>query len=187
MLGLNVFKPFHKPKGGKWIVLGLWQRRLHTQKNTSLLARKLLPQICKKKETKPEPEVNYTNFKILTVKIAAMPFVDASSTSWDILDGPDVFFNMEDVNNNVIYNGSSSRVNDILTTSIPITWSFVSAYQITNIGIAHYVTVYDYDTIDPNDLIGYVGFKMEDHKSGYPKTITKSNGALTITITGEWY
>jgi hypothetical protein len=143
---------------------------------------------CKKKSSEPDkPEPNYTNFKILTVKITAMPFLDASTTSWDPVDGPDVFFNMEDVNNNVLYAGSSSRFNDIATTSLPLAWSFVSAYQITNLGVTHYVTVYDYDTFDPNDLIGYVGFRMEDHKSGYPTTITKSNGALTVTITGEWY
>lgn len=143
---------------------------------------------CKKESKEPAAsEPNYTNFKILSVKITAMPFLDGSSTSWDPLDGPDVFFNMEDVNSNVLYNGSSSRVNDISTTSLPITWSFVSAYQITNLGITHFVTVYDYDTLDPNDLIGYIGFKMEDHKSGYPKSISKTSGNLSITITGEWY
>lgn len=143
---------------------------------------------CKKKSNEPaKEEPNYTNFKILTVTIKAMPFLDASSTSWDPFDGPDVMFKMEDVNNNVMYDGTSSRFNDITTSSIPLGWTFVNAYQITNLGVMHYATIYDYDTLDPNDLIGYVGFKMEDHKDGYPKTITKTNGPLTITITGEWY
>ena len=153
-----------------------------------ILCAVLLLTSCKKKNTEPEkPEPNYTNFKILTIKITAMPFLDASSTSWDPFDGPDVMFRMEDVNNNVLYDGTSSRFNDITTSSIPLGWTFVNAYGISNLGVTHYVTIYDYDTLDPNDLIGYVGFRMEDHKSGYPTTISKSNGPLSITITGEWY
>ena len=143
---------------------------------------------CKKEETKPAEATpaaqNYTNFKITSVKITAMSFVDGSSTSWDPLDGPDVFFNMEDVNSNVLFNGSGSPFNNISTTSIPLTWNFSSAYQITNTSVTHYVTVYDYDSLDPNDLIGYVGFKMDNHKSGYPTTISQTNGSLSITITG---
>lgn len=142
---------------------------------------------CKKEETKtPEPE--YTNFKVLNVKISQMPFLDPSdNTSWDIADGPDVFFNMETVNNTVLFNGSSSKVNDIAPANLPLAWDFVNAYQITNLSVTHYVTLYDYDTLDPNDRIGYVGFTMSDHKDGYPRTITKSNMGITVTITGDWY
>lgn len=152
------------------------------------LALGLLFTSCKKEETKPAevtPTPNYTNFKITSIKITAMSFVDGSSSSWDFSDGPDVFFNMEDVNSNVLFDNSGSQYSDV--SSLPLSWSFSSAYQITNTGITHYVTVYDYDSLDPNDLIGYVGFKMDDHKSGYPTTISKSNGSLSVTITGSWY
>lgn len=140
---------------------------------------------CKKDSEAPTPD--YTNFKITSVKITAMPFLDGNSTSWDYTGGPDVFFNMEDVNNNVLLNGSSSRFSDISPSDLPLTWNLVSAYQITNISVTHYVTVYDFDTPDPNDLIGYVGFNMEDHKNGYPATISGTNGQLSVTITGNWY
>lgn len=141
---------------------------------------------CAKKDAKPA-DPNYTNFKILNVKITEMPFLDANATSWDSFDGPDVFFNIEDANNTVLYNGSSSRFKDILSSHLPLAWDFVNAYQITNLSVTHFVTIYDYDTLDPNDLIGYIGFTMNDHKNGYPKTVTKTSGGLTITITGEWY
>lgn len=141
---------------------------------------------CAKQETKPS-DPNYTNFKILNVKITAMPFLDANTTSWDPFDGPDVFFNMEDTKSNVLFNGTSSRFKDIGTNSLPLSWDFVDAYQITNLGVTHFVTVYDYDSIDPNDLIGYVGFTLNDHKTNYPKSISKSVGPLSVTITGEWY
>ena len=146
---------------------------------------------CKKDETQPdEPApspVVYTNFKITNVKITAMPFVDGSSASWDISNGPDVFFNMEDASSNVLFDGSGSTYNDISAGSLPLAWNFVTAYAITNTGVFHNVTVYDYDSLDPDDLIGYVEFKMDDHKSGYPTSISKSNGSLSVTITGSWY
>jgi len=115
-----------------------------------------------------------------------MPFQDGTS-DWDPFDGPDVFFSMEDATGNTLYNGANARFKDIDKSDLPLIWDFVTAYQITNLDVTHFVTLYDYDTIDPNDLIGYVGFKMSDHKTGYPKTVTKATGALTITITGEWY
>lgn len=144
---------------------------------------------CKKDETKPdEPApVVYTNFKITNVEITAMSFVNASSASWDISNGPDVFFNMEDISSNVLWDGSGLAYNDISAGSLPLGWNFGTAYAITNTGVIHFVTVYDYDSLDPNDLIGYVGFKMDDHKSGYPTTISKSYGSLSVTITGSWY
>ena len=142
---------------------------------------------CKKETTKTEPAPNYTNFKITSVKLTAMPFVNGSSASWDVSDGPDVFFNMQNASGVVLSDGSASRVNNISAGSLPLSWTFPSSYAITNLATIHYVTVYDYDTLDPNDLIGYVGFKMDEHKTDYPTTITKSNGSLTIIITGSWY
>lgn len=155
-------------------------------KNSIVLALIILLVSCKKEEKKPAEPI-YTNFKILSVKISALPFLDASATEWDPLDGPDIFFNMEDAGSSVLYNGSSQRFKDIDKSDLPLTWDFLTAYQITNIGVTHFVTVYDYDTIDPNDVVGYIGFTMTDHKNGYPKTITKTSGSLTISINGEWY
>ncbi len=144
---------------------------------------------CKKKETKPTetPQPNYTNFKILSVTLSAMPFLDGNSNNWDTFNGPDVFYNVETTSGIILYNGSSSKFNDISASSIPINWEFVPAYQITNINATIHITLYDYDTPDPSDEIGYVSFTMNDYKSGYPKTITKTNNGVTIKLTGEWY
>lgn len=146
----------------------------------------ILLSACKKNETKPS-NTNYTNFKILNVKVTAMSFLDANTTNWDPFDGPDVFYNMEGAGGSVLYDGTSQRYKDIDKGDLPLTWDFLTAYQITNLGVTHYVTIYDYDTLDPNDLIGYIGFTMNEHKNGYPKMVTKTSGALTVSITGEWY
>lgn len=155
---------------------------------TNLIYLLIIPLLfaCQKDDTKPV-DPNYTNFKILSIKITEMPFLDANSAGWDPLDGPDVYFNMEDVNSNVLFNGSSSRFKDVLVSELPFSWSFVDAYQITNLTVTHFVTVYDFDTLDPNDEIGYVGFTLSEHKDGYPKSISKSRNGVNITITGEWY
>jgi hypothetical protein len=131
-------------------------------------------------------EANYTNFKIQSIRLSVMPFMDGGA-SWDPFDGPDVFYNMESANGSVLYNGASSRFQDVLSSELPLNWTFANAYPITNIETTHFITVYDYDTLDPNDQIGYVGFTMKDYKSGYPKSITKSVNGITITISGEWY
>ncbi len=141
---------------------------------------------CKKKETTVATP-NYTNFRILNVKVTQMPFLDNNGAGWDPFDGPDVFFNLELQDNTELLNTSANRFNDVKLNNLPLSWDFVNAYTITNISVTQYVTVYDYDTLDPNDRIGFVGFTMSDHKSGYPKAITKSNGGVTVTITGEWF
>lgn len=136
---------------------------------------------------KTEPAPNYTNFKITKVQINSIPNFDSNGFEWDVAGYPDVYFNMEDVNSNILFNGSSSRITDVSSSDFPIYWNFTSAYSITNTSVTQYVTVYDYDLGTTDETIGYVGFKMDDHKSGYPTTITKSNGSLNVTITGTWY
>lgn len=144
---------------------------------------------CKKSEVKPEetaPIQNYTNFKILSMSISAMPFLDSNSSGWDPNSGPDVFFNITN-GSAILLSGSSSKFTDVQTSQLPMSWTFTNAHQITNITATQFIEIWDYDTIDPNDYIGSVGFKLEDHKSGYPKTITKTSGGITVSITGEWY
>lgn len=67
-------------------------KRNHNMKRTIVLSIivgvfGLLVGACSSEPSTP----SYTNFKILSVKITAMPFIDASNSGWDPLDGPDVF------------------------------------------------------------------------------------------------
>lgn len=145
---------------------------------------------CQKEEVKPdEPAsstVNYTNFKITSLKISAMPFVDGSASSWDLSNGPDVYFNITD-GTNILMDGRNSHYTDITNSDLPLAWSFATAYQITNLNSTQRIEVWDYDTPDADDYINLVTFKMVDYKSGYPTSITRTNGSLTVVITGVWY
>jgi hypothetical protein len=148
---------------------------------------------CKKEEVNTNQNTptipNYTNFKITSIKVNKIPFVDNQSASWDYFDGPDLFFNIENTNSAIIFDGSSAILHDLSTSSLPVNWSFANAYQITNFDYNYFITLYDYDSADPNDNIGYVGFNFNQHKSGYPSSITKvsSDGSISITINGSWY
>ena len=148
---------------------------------------------CKKEEVKVNENTpatpNYTNFKITSIKVNNIPFVDSQSSSWDFFDGPDLFFNIENTNSSILFDGSSAKFDNLTYNSFPVTWSFSSAYQITNLDYNYFITLYDYDSADPNDNIGYVGFNFNQHKSGYPNSITKKSidGTISITIIGNWY
>jgi hypothetical protein len=140
---------------------------------------------CKKKETSLDP--NYNNFKILSVKIVSLPFKDEYNKAWDTLDGPDVYFNIETKGNNIKRNGSNSYKDNVIATNLPLMWPINDGFAITNLTETQYIILYDMDTLDPTDRMGFVTFTMEAHKSGYPTTISKSNAGITVTINGEWY
>jgi hypothetical protein len=145
---------------------------------------------CTKDENKPnEPDNSqkYTNFKITSIKITSMPFTDGAGSSWDIADGPDVFFKITDSGGSVLFDRESSRITNVTSVNLPLLWNFSSSFNITNISVYKNIEVYDYDTIDPNDYISLVSFRMEDYKSTYPSSITKTYGSLTVTINGSWY
>ncbi len=136
------------------------------------------------KETTVAP---LAKFKINSVKLVAMPALDNNNVGWDLFDDADVFFNIEDANHTIVYDGSSFKVGNLAQADLPVSWSLTSSYQINDINKLVYISICDYDVLDANDPMGYVGFKMEDYVDGKPTSITKTNGALTVTITGVWY
>lgn len=136
------------------------------------------------KETTVAP---VAKFKISTVRVDSMPLVDLNNAGWDLFDDADIFFNIEDQNHIPYYLGSSFKVGNVAQADLPVSWALTSQYEIKDISKITYVALFDYDVLDDNDAMGYVGFKMQDYEAGKPTTITKSSGALTVTITGVWY
>lgn len=126
-----------------------------------------------------------TTCKITNVKITAMPFVDASSASWDFSSGPDVFFKILDINNIVLVDGTSSRVTDVTQASLPISWNFTTPFSISPLNTDRFFHIWDYDTPDPDDYIGYVGFNPSSY-SNYPTSVNISRGSINITLTVTW-
>ena len=147
----------------------------------ALLPALLILSSCKKEEK------SYSNVKILTVKLVDMPFLDGNNAGWDPMDGPDVFFKIFDPSNNLLKEGQ--RVSDIGPGNLPLGWNLTNAMLVTNLQTQYTIEFHDYDMIDPNDYIGGYYFRMQDHKTGYPKTITleSSNSEVKIELGVEWY
>lgn len=130
-----------------------------------------------------------TKVKITKVTITNMPFVDGNGSSWDFLSGPDVFFNIIDQASNVLVNGTSSRINDVTSSMLPISWNFTTPFEITDFNVSRFIDVWDYDTPDADDNIGYVGFVMNNYTSGsnpYPTSVTKTQNGITVKLDLVW-
>src|SRR5215216_5382598 len=69
----------------------------------------------------PYVDPNYSHVKVLQVKVVNMPFVDSNSASWDIGNGPDLFFEIENASGAVLV--SSSKINNLQIAALPVGWT----------------------------------------------------------------
>ena len=147
----------------------------------------LMMSSCKKEEITPTPTpiISYSNFKITSIKLTEMSFLNANSSGWDNASGPDVFFELTDVSSNLQRTGG--QIDDISTSSLPLAWNFSTAFEINNLSANYYLNFYDHDDLDPDDYIGWVGLKMDSHKDKYPTSISLNQNGIKVTISGVWY
>lgn len=144
---------------------------------------------CKKEKASP----SYTNVKILSVKITEIPPTETNGSGWDNNSGADVYFTINDPNNNVVVNGKSSTFENLTMDKLPISWNLSQGFNITNLSTNFSIALFDNDTDDfpsnADDLMGGYYFNMEDKKSGYPTTIKVGNpdSQLKIEFTVQWY
>jgi len=130
-----------------------------------------------------------TKVKITKVTITNMPFVDGNGSSWDFSSGPDVFFNIIDQASTVLVNGTSSRINDVTASMLPLSWNFTTPFEITDFNVSRFIDVWDFDTPDADDNIGYVGFVMNNYTSGsnpYPTSVTQTQNGITVKLDLVW-
>lgn len=143
---------------------------------------------CSKEEVKPTETTtpkSYSNFKITSIRLNQLPFVDNNASSWDISSGPDLFYKLTDANNNVYAIGD--QFDDLISTDLPLNWNFTKAFQINNLNTSFFVQFYDYDDLDSDDYIGLVGFKASLYTTTYPTSIPLTYNGVSIVINGVWY
>ncbi|MFZ4411999.1 MAG: PKD domain-containing protein [Bacteroidales bacterium] len=132
----------------------------------------------------------FTKVSITQITLTLMPFIDGNGAGWDPSDGPDVYFKISDLNNVVLYDATSaSRFNNVTLSSLPIAWNLSTPFLITDFNAARFIDLWDYDTLDPDDNIGYVGFRMSDYITGsnpYPSIVTKTQNGITILLSLSW-
>ena len=131
----------------------------------------------------------FTKVSITSVKLEQMPFVAPDGSGWDPFNGPDVYFDIVDVNGTILSSYSSSLYSDITQSSMPLTWNLTSPFQVNDLSQARYIIIWDYDTLDPDDYIGQAGFlfsaytTINDH---YPTTKTVSYNGVKVTLGLSW-
>lgn len=146
---------------------------------------------CSKDEESNVPlEVVKTKYKITSVTITQMPFLNSNSFLWDGINGPDVFLAMV-VNNNLVNNTIST--NNLTISGIPLLWNLSTPYQSTDFNSPLYVYVIDDDINDipssSNETIGIVPFYMLEYTVGatkYPSTVSKTINGVTIKLNLTW-
>ena len=129
-----------------------------------------------------------TTLKINKITVTGMPFIDGSGAGWDPSNGPDVYLNITDTNNNIL-SGPTSIINNVTSANLPLIWTYTTPYVITNFTSPQFINLWDYDTLDPDDYIGYVGFLISNYTTGtnpYPSSITKTQNSITVVLTVTW-
>lgn len=130
-----------------------------------------------------------TKVKITKVNITNIPFVDGTGSSWDFSTGPDVYFNITDISNNILSSNSGSRVNDVTTSSLPLSWTFTTPFEIADINTSRFIDVWDFDSPDSDDNIGYVGFAFSNYTTGsnpYPSKVSNTQNGITVELNLTW-
>jgi hypothetical protein len=138
---------------------------------------------CSKKKDDPEPKVVYNNCRIMSVKILEIPANDPSGGGWDISNGPDVFLKIN-VAGNTVVNTQTNRFND--NTSYPIKWNFVNPLVINNLSVQYDFYIYDYDSPDPDDLMGAMGYVFSK-STDYPSTLILTYKGTKLEVELQWF
>ncbi len=130
-----------------------------------------------------------TKVIISKVTIQNMPFIDADGSSWDPNDGPDVYIKITDSQNTDLVDGSGSVLENIVPSKLPLYWTITNGLTITDFNASIFVDLWDYDTFDPDDYIGYAGLKFSNYTTGssaYPNSVTISQNGITTKLDITW-
>ena len=136
-----------------------------------------------------------TNVKITKVTVVDIPFTKPGGTSgWDTDgSGPDVYFQIQDINSTVLLDATSSaRLSDVTPSMLPFYWTIPNPFVITDLTAPRYIQLFDYDSnpLTPDEDMGYVGFTMSNYTTGssaFPTTVTATRNGVTVKLDLIWY
>jgi len=127
-----------------------------------------------------------TECRIVSITVNSMPFSDASGFYFDTPDGPDVYYKILNQAGSLYLNGVAERINDVLYSDLPITFTLPIPFLITPIDVQRSVIIYDYDNSNYSDVIGGVSINPSTSFTGYPTSAVVTNGSLTFTFGLQW-
>ena len=148
---------------------------------------------CSKDDTPKTTDVIKTKYKITSVVITQMPFTKpGTSTSWDVINGPDVYMGLF-INNDTSLYDVSATLNNVTSSYLPIQWNLSTPYQTTNFNDPIWIWVVDNDTNDvpstSDEVIGTIAFNMLQYTIGtnkYPSSVTETYNGVTVKLNLIW-
>lgn len=114
-------------------------------------------------------QVTPTKIKITKIELLKFPPTTTSGGGWDLTDGPDLFVKVLKGTttlweNPTYYQNASQGIPYSFTPSNPI--------EITSPKDEYIIQLWDFDTLDPNDLIGGIKFTPYYDTNKFPATLT---------------
>ncbi|MFW6020284.1 MAG: hypothetical protein ACOCPM_06855 [Bacteroidales bacterium] len=144
---------------------------------------------CEEDTVDPTPEVQ--RVMIDRVEIPHIPFQNSNGDDWDSAfdPKPDVYFKItKDTVENlpdslVLLNKRSANYSEVSQGDLPLTWSLVNPFEISDWNMPFYVQVFDRDPITDDDFMGVAGsFRIEDIIDDQPESTIMSAGDLQVEI-----
>ena len=131
----------------------------------------------------------FTKANLTKVVVEKMPFLDANGSGWDPLDGPDLYIQLLGPNPDNVVLEESGQIQNLTTSKLPVSWNLTTPFSFTNFSEFYFIQLMDFDSFDPNDVIDYVSFRLDNYISGsnaYPSVITRSQNNSTVTLYFNW-
>ena len=126
-----------------------------------------------------------TTCAIQSISVTAMPFADPNGAGWDLLDGPDVCYQITNTNGDVLLDGTSTRKDNSAAGNLPLSWTLSTPFNITPLNTARNIQIMDYDLVG-SDVIGSVPFLPNLYRGTYPTTVLLTNKDLTVKLNIAW-
>ena len=118
------------------------------------------------------------------VTLTEMPFVNSSGVSWDSSNGPDVYFEINNVSFYSFY--TSITFNNIVPSDIPIEWT-IGNFEFPDFTTTYYLDIWDNDESDGGSREGIItnaSFNLQDLIVGnnpYPTIVSITNSTENAT------
>jgi hypothetical protein len=115
--------------------------------------------------------------EIRSIKVTNFP-ENNESTTWDIADGPDLYFRL--------YEGELPLAQPVIPVDdadqLQDHYFFVSNIFMKNVLNEHSLQLRDFDPEDDDDILGEVKFIPYQTNNGFPSVITWDNGSIAFTV-----
>jgi hypothetical protein len=134
----------------------------------------------------------YTHMKIDYFDVTSVGKGPYLGLYWDTSnsnDGPDLYFQLKDVNGNILVDGSNQVYNDYGITTYPPRsaprFMFTPPYLISNLNDQVGFYIYDQDP-GPDDVVVAQIFSFKDYAANHYVTIDRDFGGASGTFRVEW-